>query len=95
MRKEDVATHVAIAAPVPFVLRLSWVGTSRRMIAMALLRIAFGVTWSLQAALRTSDVGAAVTYSLVLWALVLVHAGRLSLDRLITARLPAWRRISG
>lgn len=43
----------------------------------------------------TTDVGAAIIYSLVFWALLLVDAGRVSVDRLIASRLPAWRRISG
>jgi uncharacterized membrane protein YphA (DoxX/SURF4 family) len=43
----------------------------------------------------STDVGAAIIYSLVFWALFLVDAGRLSVDRLIAARVPAWRRISG
>ena len=42
----------------------------------------------------TTDVGAALIYSFVFWALLLVDAGRVSVDRLITARIPAWRRIS-
>jgi len=43
----------------------------------------------------TTDVGAAIVYSLVFWALLLADAGRMSADRLIAARAPAWRRISG
>ena len=43
----------------------------------------------------TTDVGAAIIYSLVFCALLIVDAGRISVDRLITARVPAWRRISG
>ncbi len=42
----------------------------------------------------TTDVGAALIYSFVFWALLLVDSGRVSVDRLITARIPAWRRIS-
>ena len=42
-----------------------------------------------------TDVGAAIIYSLVFWALLLVDAGRMSIDRLIAARAPVWRRISG
>ena len=187
MRQEQRATDIAIAAPRSFVLRPTWVATSRRMIAIAFLRIAFGVIWSVDAALKwqpafqanfsqivagvaqgqpgflswwfsiwqvivsgrapifavltattetylalaliagfarkftyaigiayglfvwsvaegfggpyvpgtTTDVGAAIIYSLVFWALLLVDAGRVSVDRLIAARIPAWRRISG
>ena len=43
----------------------------------------------------TTDMGAAIVYSLVLWALLLVDAGRMSVDRLIAARIPAWRRVAG
>jgi len=43
----------------------------------------------------TTDVGAAIIYSLVSCALLLVDAGRMSVDRLIAARIPAWRRIAG
>ncbi len=43
----------------------------------------------------TTDVGAAIIYSLVFWALLLVDAGRMSVDRLIVARIPEWRRIAG
>jgi nitrite reductase (NO-forming) len=43
----------------------------------------------------TTDVGAAILYSLVFWALLIVDAGRMSVDRLIAARIPAWRRIAG
>jgi len=187
MRQEHTATDVAIAAPVSFVLRANVAGAARRMIAIAYLRIAFGVIWSVDAALKwqpafqanfsqivagvaqgqpgflswwfaiwqvivsgrapifalltattetylafaliagfarkftyaigiayglfvwsvaegfggpympgtTTDVGAAIIYSLVFWALFLVDAGRMSVDRLIAARVPAWRRISG
>jgi nitrite reductase (NO-forming) len=42
----------------------------------------------------TTDVGAAIVYSLVFIALILVDAGRLSVDRLIEKRIPAWRWIS-
>ena len=43
----------------------------------------------------TTDVGAAIIYGLVFWALLLVDTGRMSVDRLIAARIPAWRRIAG
>ncbi len=187
MRQVNRATDTAIAAPAPLVLRAGWVGTTRRMIAIAFLRIAFGAIWSVDAALKwqpafqanfsqivagvaqgqpgflswwfsiwqtlvsgrapifavltattetylalaliagfarkftytigiayglfvwsvaerfggpyvpgtTTDVGAAIIYSLVFWALLLVDAGRMSVDRLIAARIPAWRRIAG
>jgi uncharacterized membrane protein YphA (DoxX/SURF4 family) len=42
----------------------------------------------------TTDVGAAIIYSLVFFALVLVDAGRFSVDRLIEKKVPAWRWIS-
>jgi len=42
----------------------------------------------------STDVGAAIIYSLVFLALLLVDAGRFSVDRLIVKRVPAWRRIS-
>jgi uncharacterized membrane protein YphA (DoxX/SURF4 family) len=187
MRHENQATDIAIAVPVPFALRASWAGAGRRMIAIASLRIAFGVIWFVDALLKwqpafqanfsqivagvaqgqpgflnwwfsiwqvivngrapifallaattetylafaliagfarkltyaigfayalfvwsvaegfggpyvpgtTTDVGAAIIYSLVFWALWLVDAGRLSVDRLITARFPAWRHLAG
>jgi uncharacterized membrane protein YphA (DoxX/SURF4 family) len=187
MRQENRATDIAVAAPVPFALRANWIGAGRRMIAIASLRIAFGVIWFVDAVLKwqpafqanfsqivagvaqgqpgflswwfsiwqeivsgraaifavltattetylafaliagfarkltyaigiayglfvwsvaegfggpyvpgtTTDVGAAIIYSLVFWALLLVDAGRMSVDRLIAARIPAWRRIAG
>ena len=42
----------------------------------------------------TTDVGAAIIYSFVFGALLLVDAGRLSVDHLIEKRVPAWRWIS-
>lgn len=42
----------------------------------------------------TTDVGAAIIYSLVFGALLLVDAGRLSVDRLIEKRIRAWRWIA-
>jgi len=187
MRQENSATDIAIGAPAPFALPANWVGATRRMIAIASLRIAFGVIWFVDAVLKwqpafqanfsqivasvahgqpgfltwwfsiwqvivtgrapifavltattetylafaliagfarkftytigiayglfvwsvaegfggpyvpgtTTDVGAAIIYSLVFWALLLVDAGRMSVDRLIAARIPAWRRIAG
>lgn len=43
----------------------------------------------------TTDVGAAIIYSLVFSALLIADAGRISIDRLIADRVPAWRRIAG
>src|SRR4029077_2590530 len=42
----------------------------------------------------TTDVGAAIIYSLLFIALLLVDAGRFSVDHLIEKRIPAWRWIS-
>jgi nitrite reductase (NO-forming) len=42
----------------------------------------------------TTDVGAAIIYSLLFLALLLVDAGRLSVDHLIVKKVPAWRWIS-
>jgi uncharacterized membrane protein YphA (DoxX/SURF4 family) len=42
----------------------------------------------------STDVGAAIVYSLVFLALLLVDAGRFSVDRWIVRRIPAWRRVS-
>jgi nitrite reductase (NO-forming) len=42
----------------------------------------------------TTDVGAALIYTLVFGALLLVDAGRFSVDRLIEKKIPAWRWIS-
>jgi nitrite reductase (NO-forming) len=42
----------------------------------------------------TTDVGAAIIYSLVFLALLLVDAGRLSVDSLIARKIPAWRWVS-
>jgi uncharacterized membrane protein YphA (DoxX/SURF4 family) len=187
MRQENRATDIAIAAPFPIVGGRNWASATRRMVAIAFLRIAFGLIWAVDAALKwqpafqanfsqivsgvaqgqpgflswwfsiwqlivsgrapifavltattetylafalitgfarkltyslgivyglfvwsvaegfggpyvpgtTTDVGAAIIYSLVFWALLLVDAGRMSVDRLIAARAPAWRRISG
>jgi len=187
MRQEITSTDVtATTLPMRVTLRRSWVGAARRTMAIAFLRIAFGLIWSVDAALKwqpafqtnfsqivagvaqgqpsflswwfglwqlivsgrapifavltattetylafaliagfarkftysigiayglfvwsvaegfggpyvpgtTTDVGAAIIYSLVFWALLLVDAGGMSVDRLITARIPAWRRIS-
>lgn len=187
MRNETRAAEIAIALPTPIALSRSWAGATRRMLAIAVLRIAFGLIWAVDAALKwqpafqanfnqivsgvaqgqpaflswwfglwqlivsgrapifavltattetylafaliagfarkftytigiayglfvwsvaegfggpyrpgtTTDVGAAIIYSLVFWALLLVDAGRMSVDRLIAARVPAWRRVSG
>ena len=76
MRQENSATDIAIAAPVPFALRANWVGATRRVIAIAFLRRAFGVIWSAQAALRTTDLGAAITYGLLFLALPLFETIR-------------------
>lgn len=187
MKNETRATDLAIALPTPLALRRSRAGAASRMIAIAVLRIAFGLIWTVDAALKwqpafqanfnqiisgvaqgqpaflnwwfglwqlivsgrapvfavltattetylalalltgfarkvtysigiiyglfvwsvaegfggpympgtTTDVGAAIIYSPVFWALLLVDAGRMSVDRLIAARIPAWRRIAG
>lgn len=42
----------------------------------------------------TTDVGAAIIYSFLFIALLLVDAGRLSVDNLIVKKVPAWRWIS-
>jgi nitrite reductase (NO-forming) len=42
----------------------------------------------------TTDVGAAIIYSLLFLALLLVDAGKFSVDHLIEKRIPAWRLIS-
>jgi nitrite reductase (NO-forming) len=42
----------------------------------------------------TTDVGAAIIYSLLFGALLLVDASRFSVDHLIEKRIPAWRWIS-
>jgi nitrite reductase (NO-forming) len=42
----------------------------------------------------TTDVGAAIIYSLVFLALFLTDAGRLSVDTLIAKKVPAWRWVS-
>jgi len=48
-----VTTDVAVAAPRSLVLRTSWVAASRRMIAIAFLRIAFGVILSVDRVIAT------------------------------------------
>jgi len=80
MRKEDRAPDFAISVPVPFLVRANFVGTTRRMIA--------------NPPGTPTDVGAAILYSLVFWALLLFHSARPSADRFIAARIAAWRRIS-
>jgi hypothetical protein len=75
-----------MAVPMPNAFSRSWASATRWMVAIAFLRIATGTT---------TDVGAAIVYSLVFWALLLVDAGRMSVGRLIAARAPAWRRMSG
>ncbi len=57
---------------------------------IALLRIAFGP----YTPGTTTDVGAAIIYSFVLFALMLVDAGRFSVDSLIARKIPAWRWVS-
>jgi nitrite reductase (NO-forming) len=42
----------------------------------------------------TTDVGAAIIYSFVFLALLLVDAGRFSVDSLIARKIPAWRWVS-
>lgn len=76
-------------------------GFARR--ATYIIGIAYGLfVWSVAEGFggpympgTTTDVGAAVIYSLVFWALLMVDSGRFSVDRLIVARAPAWRRIAG
>jgi len=43
----------------------------------------------------TTDLGAAIIYSLVFWARLLVDSARMTVDRHIAARIPARRRMSG
>jgi len=88
MRQESRSTDIAMAAPMPVALRRSRSDATRRMTAIAFLRITFGLIWSVPGA--TTDVGAAIIYSFVFWALLLVDAGRVSVDRLIAAKIPAW-----
>jgi len=187
MRQQTRATEIAIAVPTPIAIGRSLARATRRMVAIAILRISFGVIWAVDASLKwqpafqanfsqivsgvaqgqpsflswwfsiwqlivsgrapifavltattetylafalitgfarkltytlgilyglfvwsvaegfggpyvpgtTTDVGVAIVYSLVFWALLLADAGRMSVDRLIAARAPAWRRISG
>ena len=189
MRQETRPTAIAIAASRPFVVHRSFDTAIRRSRAVALLRIAFGLIWSIDATLKwlpafranfgaivsgasqgqpgflqgwfglwrlivtgqaplfavfaaltetylalalitgfarrftyglgilygllvwsvaegfggpyvpgtTTDVGAAIIYSLVFWALLLldVNAGRMNVDSLIARRIPVWRRIAG
>jgi len=73
MRQEDRTVVVAVAAPVPSLLRTNLVATTRRMIASA--------------PGTTTDVGGAILYSLVFWALLLFRSGRPRVDRLIKMSL--------
>src|SRR2546430_17632592 len=87
MRQESRSTDIAMAAPMPVALRRSRSDATRRMTAIAFLRITFGLIWSVPGA--TTDVGAAIIYSFVFWALLLVDPGRGSVDRLVPAKIPA------
>ena len=194
-RNEVIDSSVAVAAPVPLRIwagsridrpRASWVANARQLTGIAILRIAFGAVWAVDASLKwqpafqanfqqmlsdvakgqpaflswwfglwqfvvsgrapvfgiltattetylglalltgfarkftysigilyglfvwsvaegfggpympgtTTDVGAAIIYSLLFGALLLVDAGRFSVDALIEKRLLAWRRIA-
>jgi hypothetical protein len=42
----------------------------------------------------STDVGAAIIYSLVFLALLLVDAGRFGVDRWIVPKVPAWRHVA-
>lgn len=187
MREQTVAIDSTVPSPFRLTLARGWKQASRRMVAIAFLRIAFGVIWAVDASLKwqpafranfsqilagvahgqpaflggwfglsqllvggrapifagltaatetylafavmfgfarrvtytlgiayaffvwsvaegfggpympgtTTDVGAAIIYSLLFAALLIVDAGRISVDRLIAARVPAWRRIAG
>jgi len=52
MRQEARSTVVAIAAPLPIARSASFVAASRALIAIAVLRIAFGLIWAIVAALK-------------------------------------------
>ncbi len=80
MKREDRALDVAIAVPVPLLVRANLVGSTRQMIA--------------NAPGTPTDVGAAIIYSLVFWALLPFRSARPGVHRFIAARIPAWRRIS-
>jgi hypothetical protein len=67
MRQEDTATDVAIASPVSSVVRANFIDTTRSMIAGA--------------SGTSTDVGGAITYGLLFWALRLLDAGRAGLNR--------------
>ena len=95
-------SSVVVAAPMP--LRLSIgsrlgrpladrVATARRLTGVAILRIAFGVNPPYRPG-TTTDVGAAIIYSLLFGALLLFDAGRYSVDRWIEKRHLSWRSIA-
>lgn len=52
MRQESRATEIAIAVPVPIALGRRWASATRRIVAIALLRIVFGVIWAVDASLK-------------------------------------------
>jgi hypothetical protein len=80
MRQDNGATDIAIASS------LKW---------QPALQANFRQISRLYMPGTTTELGAAIIYSLVFLALQLVDAGRMSVDRLIVARIPAWRRTAG
>src|SRR4029077_8893402 len=77
MRRETRTSDTAMAARSPLQFRIVWsVGEG------------FGRPYVPG---TSTDVGAAIVYSLVFLALLLVDAGRFSVDRWIVRKLPAWR----
>jgi hypothetical protein len=105
MRHETRARAIAIAADSPLQFRIVARGPRPRADLDPLppsdrIRVRLFV-WSVAEGFggpyvpgTTTDVGAAIIYSLVFLARLLVDAGRLSVDRWIIRRVPAWRRIS-
>jgi hypothetical protein len=98
MRHETRARAIAIAADSPLQFRIVARGPGRRRDFqgwwLPLWQLVVAGDRAPYVPGTTTDVGAAVIYSLVFLALLLVDAGRFSVDRLIIRRVPAWRRIS-
>ncbi len=97
-RETFMNSSVVVAAPMPLRRPIGRpltdrVATARRLTGVAILRIAFGMIPPYRPG-TTTDVGAAIIYSLLFGALLLFDAGRYSVDRWIEKRHLSWRSIA-
>jgi len=61
---------------------------------LAVLRMAFGAVCGPYVPGTSTDVGAAIIYSLLFGTLLVVDAGRFSVEAWLEKRWPAWQRVA-